>query len=293
MADVKIDQNLDTFTLKPSEFSDYRDFLRGYIDFKKSTSKHWSFGVWAKQLQLASPSTLIMIANGQRNPGPRLLQTLISFFGMDSLEARYFSDLVRVKKSEKDISVYRRLVAGIQQKDPGNVLRILTKDEFDVLADWRHYAIREMIHLADFREDIRWISQRLKGLSPKREIRDALYRLIKVGLLVRDAAGRLRYGHDQVRSPDDIISSALKEFHRHALQRAQDSLDISMAEREISGGCFAIKREDLPRIKTAIRRFQHELCESFEQRDGDEVYHLEVAFFPITNAIPAPKKNLH
>src|SRR5688572_29633530 len=79
------------------DYLDYRDFLRDYVKGKRVANPQWSFAVWARQLGLKSPSTLIMIVNGQRHPSSKLAQTLAAQLKLNTNDTRYFLDLVKLQ----------------------------------------------------------------------------------------------------------------------------------------------------------------------------------------------------
>ena len=73
------------------------------------------------------------------------------------------------------------------------------------------------------------------------------------------------------------------EFHEQMLQFSRDAVrSTEPMAREISGTTFPIARSSIPQAKQLIRKFQADLCDLLLQEGADEVYQLEVAFFPLT-----------
>ena len=107
--------------LKIKNYSNYRDFLIDYVNFKK-TNPQWSLGVWKRQLKLKSVSTLTMILKGQRDPGPRLIQSFNQYFKFNEEEKNYFESLVGLQKKVKNISPSQK-----SRNDSKLVLSILKK----------------------------------------------------------------------------------------------------------------------------------------------------------------------
>ncbi|MGK5089741.1 TIGR02147 family protein [Bdellovibrionota bacterium FG-2] len=77
------------------EYGDYRTYLKDRFESEKKRRKHWSYGVWAKELGLQSSSTLIMILNGDRNPGPKLIQQLARYLKLNNTESAHFERTFR------------------------------------------------------------------------------------------------------------------------------------------------------------------------------------------------------
>ncbi len=272
------------FVAVPSAFSDYRDFLRAYIDHRKTRGRQWSYAVWARQLGLRSPSGLVMIVNGQRHPGPKLVRKLTEHFKLSRIESEFLSDLIEIQKAQKSARRCMSLIDRVQGRLPSIAVRVMDEQRFGMISHWYNYAIRELVNLKDFREDLRWICRRLGTTVPKNVIRDSIYQLLDFGLLSRNRQGKLIYSGGHVRSTDDVRTDGLRMYHGQILDLAKESIEsVSVDVREVSGGCFAVSNKSLPRAKELIRKFQQDICELLEDKAGDEVYQLEVAFFPLTN----------
>lgn len=86
---------------------------------------------------------------------------------------------------------------------------------------------------------------------------------------------------------DDIASEALKRFHEEVLTLAHSSIrGVPVSERQVSGLTLAVKSQDLPRMKAAIRKFEDEFLAEFGTSEGaDTVYQLETALFPLTKTV--------
>ena len=60
-------------------------------------------------------------------------------------------------------------------------MRQLAQDTANLISDWHHYAILELVHVRDFKPDSRWLA-RVLGISVD-EVNVALQRLLRLGLL--------------------------------------------------------------------------------------------------------------
>jgi len=102
-------------------------------------------------------------------------------------------------------------------------------------------------------------------------------------LLVRDESGNLKYASGHIETTSDISSEAIRRFHFQSLDNAKQSLNNTPpAMREIRGTAFVIPRSKLPQAKEMLRKFQDEFCDALESPDGDSIYQIEMAFFPLT-----------
>lgn len=282
-----------TARLSPLAFKDYRAFLHAHVQVKKSANPAWSYTVWARQLGLKSSSTLIMILNGQRNPGRGLLDDLARYFKLTAPEKQYFGDLVRLAKAHTDVQLSMQVMKQLEERHPGKGFRLLDRDTYFAVSHWYYLAIREMIQLKSFREDPEWIAAQLQFPVTPEKVSEAIDTLIRLGLVARTANGRLSSTANHLDTGTDVADEGIKRHHEQQLENAKAALrSVAPSLREISGGCFAIKASSLPRAKEIISQFQIQLCNELEAKEGDQVFQLEVAFFPLSKPANQPKDQI-
>jgi uncharacterized protein (TIGR02147 family) len=264
-------------------YTSYQKFLRDFVDEKRKSSPQWSYGVWAKQLRLRSSSTLIMVVNGQRNPGPELMGKLAKYFCFDKNGEAYFTSLVKLHKVKNDLPLSLEIIKEVEARNPKKGFRLIDFDSFHAISNWYYYAIRELVLTAKFQEDPIWIAEQLHNKVTPSAVKQAIDTLLSLGLLKRNYKGRLTVSTPHYDTPRDIIDYAGRKFHRESLALAQEALDtVPIDLREISSGTFAIRTTNLPKAKALIRKFQMQLCNLMEEANGDSVYQVQVAFIPLT-----------
>ncbi len=88
------------------DFQSYTEFLQNYVETKRSSCAHWSIGSWAKQLGLASTSTLTNILQGRRPPSTLLASEIAkSIIELSSHERAYFQLLVEHYKVGMNVAL--------------------------------------------------------------------------------------------------------------------------------------------------------------------------------------------
>lgn len=263
------------------EYGDFRSYLRDHLATRKLKKKGFGLAHWARRLGLRSHSTLVMILNGQRKPSPALVEELIRDLSLTGKEAAFFRDLVLLETCKRGSVTESSIKERLALLHPKRNFRDIDAEVFGAISNWYVYAIRELVELPDFREDIDWIQKRLRIFVTKKDIQRALLTLEKLHLLERGPSGHLKY-NQYVKTTFDVPDAGLKKFHEQVLRIARDSLhSVPVEAREISGGTITLREEDIPRAKAILRQALHDVAE-LGKNGGDEVYQAEIVLVPLT-----------
>lgn len=266
-------------------YSDYRSFLKDAYATQKKYRPRWSYGSWARQLGLKSPSTLVMILKGQRNPSSQLTHALANRLHLSSKETEFFFDLVQFQKFRQNAAMSALLMeklTKISRQNSGRAFKFLDHQTFSAISSWYFAAIRELVQLSDFREDPEWICRRLLFPVTPKAAREAIEILLKLGLLERKPNGRLSLAQGELDTVSDVADEGVKRFHEQVLENAKTSLRRTPpSQREIVGTTFPVPHSKMGKAKQLIRKFQQEFCDLLEESPSDAIYHLEIAFFPV------------
>jgi uncharacterized protein (TIGR02147 family) len=154
-------------------------------------------------------------------------------------------------------------------------------DQFEVIADWHHYAILSLLEVPRSKFDAKWIANRL-GINPL-EAQYAMERLQRLGL-VAFSRGRWRQTGKSIKVENNISTPATRRFHRQLLERAIQSLENDpISTRDFSSITFAMDASQVQYALERIRRFRRDLCKELEERaEPNEVYQLMVQIFPLS-----------
>jgi uncharacterized protein (TIGR02147 family) len=266
-------------------YADYRQYLKDWWAWRKKTSKVASFRALGMRAG-TSPSLFKDILEGRR----RLTQESIGKFspamGLTSAETSYLSLLAQFGNArtvqEKNAAFHE--MAKIRRR---LFLKFLPAEQYALWSDWLHAVLREMVGLEDFREDPAWISQAIRPPIPPRQVRDALKNLESLGLVRRNAAGRLEACDPAVSTEYEPPSAVVRHFNQEMIGLAMSAPDRFPApDREIGGLTLGLSRECYDRIKERIRMFKEDVIGMVveDKRGSDLVAQLNVQLFPL--AIP-------
>lgn len=269
-----------------TKFMDFRAFLLAHAQESRARNPRWTFGVWAKMLGLKGTASITRILKGERDPGEKLTQALIQYFGFDGDAAEYFKDLIRLHKASQDPRLGVALLEKMGKQYPNSALRVLDDRSFEVISNWYTLVIREMVRLRDFEEDAESIAHQIIFPITSKEVNSAIANLLELGLLSRSESGRLKITEGRIHTPDDLANEAIKRFHERMLENAKMALRlVPVNNREISAVTLSLPSHALPKAKELIREFQDKFSKLFEQEQGDTVFQFQIQLFPLTRSV--------
>jgi uncharacterized protein (TIGR02147 family) len=160
----------------------------------------------------------------------------------------------------------------------------LSDDELELIGEWHHFAILELIKLDAFAFNERNTAERL--MIHVEEARSAIARLERLGFI------QIKNGHVKLLAPNTNwsnskeTSAARKKYQRILIEKSLDAIDhVPFDKRENGSLTVAINPERLPEFKKKLEEVRQDLSEFF-QADGEknlsEVYQYTFAFFPLT-----------
>ncbi len=260
---------------------DYRPYLRSVLETRTSNNPRYSLRAFARDLRI-SPQMLSFVMNRKKGISLEVAADLAERLGLNPSESSYFVDLVSLAHSRgtqaKNLARYRieeRLSASPQYQS-------LDMDVFHIISDWYHFAILELTFTSGFKNDPKWISERL-GIS-EIEVSQALERLHKLKLLSFVGPNKAKKTDINISAAYGVPSAALRKLAQQLLKKAIDSLDgQSLEERDITNVTMAIDPRLLPKAKEMISDFRRKLCAFLEQGKRTELYVFAPSLFKLTS----------
>jgi uncharacterized protein (TIGR02147 family) len=266
-------------------YLDYRAFLRDYYAAKKAASRAFSYRAFSKRAGVSSPNYLKLVIEGKRSLSAKMSERFAHACGLDADASRYFVHLVtfnQAKTSTERAEAYDKLT-GFQSYRQAHKLELAHAAYY---SDWYMPAIRELAAAGQFREDPEWISDQLVPKITPLQAQRALETLVELGLLVRDASGRLTQADALVSTGPETRGLHIVAFHRAMTQRAIESIDLVPApERDISSLTLCLGRGGLATLKERLQRLRRELLElSALETEPEQVVQVNFQLFPLSRA---------
>lgn len=268
---------------KPDIFSyyDYRLFLKDFVAFERQRSSVFSHRYIVQKAGFKSPTALKHVIDGKRNLSLEAANKFASALKIEGIPRHYFLTLVLFNQSGSLAEQEKYLNELIELKCAENPSRI-GEEHFDVLSQWYHLAIREIVGLPDFRNSAKWISRVLCPQITSFEASQSLLLLKKLGFIAK-IDGRLQSTDRTLATDKQVHSVKAIEFHRQMIQRGVEAITrFESGSREISGTTLCISRQDVQNVKVLLREFRKKMLTlAANSLDADQVYQLNFQFFPL------------
>ncbi|HLB59307.1 MAG TPA: TIGR02147 family protein [Bdellovibrionota bacterium] len=274
-------------------YTNYREFLRDYYTERKSKNGKFSFRVFARLAQFGSPGYLKMIMDGQRNISHGSIYKLVKAMKLPRRESEYFEKLVLFNQSQ-DVDEQKELLDLLDSIRRTKPSALISEYQATIYSKWFYLVVREMVRLADFKEDPAWISERLKRKITPSDAKDAIEKLLECGLLKRTDDGKLVQNERTISWTGEVANLAVRHFHHSMIQQGLDFMKVETPRdlRDYSGLLVAIStKEDLEFIKESLRNLRLQLNERLSQtKENDEVFTLNLQWFPLTGPVNGSKE---
>ncbi len=261
-------------------FASFGEYLAAYVEFQRTRNAAFSARALAKRLG-RSPSLLTMIARGERRPQPDLVQDLAEHIGLTPVERDFVDALLNFERA-KSVPARARFAAKLRLLKPSNDDLLLTLDQFELVSNWHHYTILELIRLPRFREDSAEIARYLGMTVTADMVRESIVLLERLGLAARDGTGKLFKSNETIRTPENFPSQAIRAHHKQMLMRAHQAIERQpVQQRLFSSATLPVSASKVKEISDRIVAFREQLMADVELlgAPADEVYHLTFQFF--------------
>lgn len=268
-------------------YNDYVSYLTDLVAWKRGHGA-FSFRNFCRKSGFRSPTYLKWVLDGVRPISPKSAHKFAAGLALDRHETEYFLLMVRYQSASDPgtkRSTYEEMLKR-RQRHAGP----LTKDAYEYLSHWYYVAIRELVATDDFREDPRWIRERLGGDLTLWEVKGALETLERLKLVSRDAKRRLRQTTRDLLTENEVSSLAAYNYHAEMLEIAQRVLATSSAKvRDFQSLVALIDGETFRELKREVEKFQNRIINYLgekervngKKRTARELYAVNIQLLPL------------
>ncbi|MBO9665587.1 MAG: TIGR02147 family protein [Bdellovibrio sp.] len=244
------------------------------IEFTRIKTKNpqYSLRSFARSLGVV-PSALSEIMNSDRAITKKMGEKILTRLAVPP--DRYFQLISKLGSQN---------IPGMMEDSVDPSFIQMNNDHYHVITEWYYYAILSLVEIKGFKESPEWIARRLNITA--REAEQALVRLERLEMLVRNSSGRLRPSDVNFTTAADVANIAVRQRHLQNLDLAKRSLETDSVDiRDFSEMTMAVDVKKMGEAKQLIKKFRRDLCKFMEDGTKKEVYKICVQLFPLSKEL--------
>lgn len=269
------------------DYLDHRAFISAWVTEKAALTPGYTLGRFARRVG-CTVGHVRNVLSGERDLLPPHVEGFCKALQLDADEAAFLTRLTRYQQAS---AVWER--AQLLREIAGAlVFRRATVPDGAAFLCWAQLpnaAIYEAAFSPAFRADPGWLAE-VFGIA-EATAADSLAGLQAVGLLVPDAAGRLRPVHPTLATALDVASPLVIPFHDRSLEAAQRALAGPASDRAYVAVVGPVPTAQIAKLRDAALGFQHRLVERLTALQAaattgsgagpDVVYVAQFQFVPV------------
>jgi len=265
------------------EYRDYRQYIADYYADRKAKSA-FSWQEFAKTAGFSSPVYLKYVSEGRFNLSEEAAARTAKAMHLADFECEFFVEMVKFDHAKNDTEKRAAFSNMITIAD-GNKAKILEGESFRFFEDWKNPVLRELAPAMPGAKPLA-LAHACRPEVSAAEVSESLNFLVKADLLKKDKNGNYTQTDKVVTTgPMDVTPLAVRGMHRQMGEFALDAIEgVPQDERHFSGLTLGITREAYEEIVQRIAEFRKDIIAIATRKPAtDEVYRLNVQFFPMTN----------
>ncbi|MBN1758941.1 MAG: TIGR02147 family protein [Chitinispirillaceae bacterium] len=264
------------------DYLDYRLFLLDFYETQKKKHSFFSYRYMSGKIGLDA-GYLVKILQGKLHLPEKYINTMCSFCKFSEKETAYFRTLINFNKAKSEAQIRIHFEKLMSFSSPGK--QRIEKFQYEFYRKWYYTAIRSLIGIYRFSDDVESLSCMLTPPVSSREVKKAVELLVKLDMIKKDGDGYYTLSNAFVTTGESWQSLAIRDFQRETIRLAGESLDRHhKKDRDISTVSVAVNKKDLPELKLRITEFRDAILKLAENSDDpDCVYQLNVQLFPMAD----------
>ena len=272
------------------EYTGYRQYIADFYAERKVKSA-FTWREFARMAGFSSSVHLKYVSEGRFNLGEDAVERVAKAMGLSGNRLEYFRAMVEFDHAVTDNikkEIFERMLSIAKQSNA----KVIKGDAFRYFDSWKNPVLRELAPAMPGAKPLALA----KACRPKvtaAEVSESLNFLVKANLLLKDANGNYVQTDKFVTTgPMEAAPVAIRGLHRQMGEIALDTIEgVPQNERHFSGVTLGITRNAYDKIVAELDACRRKIIEIATAEDEtDEVYRLNLQFFPMTNKQGLNKK---
>ena len=265
------------------EYTGYRQYIADYYADKKAKSA-FSWQMFAEKAGFSSPVYLKYVSEGRFNLSEEAAIRVASAMSLVEYERDYFCEMVRFDhaKTDDEKKVFFNKMLAIAD---AHKVKVIEADSYRFFEDWKNPVLRELAPSMPGAKPLA-LARACRPEITAAEVTESLGFLVKANLLQKDKEGNYVQTEKSVTTgPMKATPVAVRSLHRQMGEFALDAIEgVSQDERHFSGLTLGITRQAYEKIVQEIAECRKRIIAIAREDDAtEEVYRLNMQFFPMTN----------
>ena len=272
------------------EYTGYRQYIADFYAERKVKSG-FTWREFAKLAQFSSSVHLKYVSEGRFNLGEEAVDRVAKSMGLAGARLDYFRAMVEFDHAGTDNvkkEIFERMLSIAKQSNA----KVIEADAYHYFDSWKNPVLRELAPAMPGAKPLALA----KACRPKvsaAEVSESLNFLVKANLLSKNADGNYEQTDKFVTAgPMEVTPVVIRGLHRQMGEIALDAIEgVPQNERLFSGVTLGVTRKAYDEIVAVIDACRRKIIEiATRENETDEVYRLNVQFFPMTDKQGLNKK---
>ena len=265
------------------EYTGYRQYIADYYADKKAKSA-FTWQMFAEKAGFSSPVYLKYVSEGRFNLSEEAAIRVAAAMSLVEYERDYFCEMVRFDhaKTDDEKKVFFNKMLAIAD---AHKVKVIEADSYRFFEDWKNPVLRELAPSMPGAKPLA-LARACRPEITAAEVTESLSFLVKANLLQKDKDGNYVQTEKSVTTgPMRATPVAVRSLHRQMGEFALDAIEgVSQDERHFSGLTLGITRQAYEKIVQEIAECRKRIIAiAREDEATEEVYRLNMQFFPMTN----------
>ena len=265
------------------EYTSYRQYIADYYAEKKAKSA-FTWQEFTRDAGFSSPVFLKYVSEGRSNLSEANADCVAEAMHLVDYEREYFREMVKFDRAKADAdkkATFNKMLAIAD----AHKAKILEGDSFRYFESWKNPVLRELAPAMPGAKPLA-LAHACRPEITAAEVTESLNFLVKAGMLKKDENGNYAQTDKSITTgPMDVTPVAVRSMHRQMGEFALEAIEgVEQDKRHFSGLTLGITTESFDEIVEEIDAFRKRLIAiATRETTTDEVYRLNVQFFPMTN----------
>ena len=270
------------------QYTNLRDFLFDFFNYKKSNNSQWSFRSWAFNLGLKSHANFVSFLGGKRNLTKNMQEKLLTYFKFDNICEEYFLQLCSWERFAFDNPELSKRLRGVVLADDA-------RDNYEIVCSSESFSplitlVGEVLRKSPRPLSTKEIHSLMIPTVTLENVSSALDRLIDLGLVTKTDDG---FAHLHAKKDVTMSKSNLNLKNSFALSlAANNSKPAELANN------FFVKQVHFRLSQENFEEFERRMTESLKKivtdlwsADDDVIYDFVASMQPMVRPLASLKKD--